>query len=260
MDNSFIKLNAVICGSEESNDELKKQFNQIGIGIYFLKTISILPLPIADISILDKEYDYTIFTSKHSVTCFFDLLKKNNKQLVTKKVICIGKKTKEVCLTYGDFNIDVPIQNSSSGIFTYFLNKYLIDKLILIPGSKISNLWYVDRLKTNGADVKFIPVYDNIATKRDELLEVLEQINKSKIDLFIFTSPSAFNNLVEIERINDINKYFNDKIIAAIGDVTKKGIEEKGLKVDIVPENFNFNDLIKSIEKFYLKTEKNENV
>ena len=89
MDNSFIKLNAVICGSEESNDELKKQFNQIGIGIYFLKTISILPLPIADISILDKEYDYTIFTSKHSVTCFFDLLKKNDKQLVTKKVICM---------------------------------------------------------------------------------------------------------------------------------------------------------------------------
>jgi len=251
------KLNAVICGSEDKNEELTEQFLAIGINVIFLKTINIVPLKIDDLSIFDKTFDYTVLTSKNSVTSLFEILNANNLKLNTKKVVCIGKKTKEVCENYGDFAIDVPPQNSSSGIFNYFLNKVLMDKEIFIPSSKISNLWYVERLKKNGAKVHLIPVYDNIPTNREELTEVFENIYNKKIDLFIFTSPSAFTNLLEIEKITNIKSYFENKKIAAIGKVTKSAIEDLGLKVDIVPENFNFNDLIKSIENFYNITEKN---
>ncbi|HPN38256.1 MAG TPA: uroporphyrinogen-III synthase [Melioribacteraceae bacterium] len=257
MENKTYKLNAVICGSEDKNDELIKQFNNIGINIILLKTINIVPIEIEDLSLFDKTFDYTIFTSKNSVISLFNLLESKKLKLNSKKVVCIGKKTKEVCNNYGDFNIDVPSQNSSSGVFAYFLNKFLIDKEILIPGSKISNQWYIERLKQNGANVHFIPVYDNVATKKEELEEVFNKITDSIINLFVFTSPSAFNNLIEIENLTDVVKYFNGKKIAAIGDVTKKSLEDRGLKVDIVPENFNFNDLLISINRYYNSKEKN---
>ncbi len=257
MNNKLSLVNAVICGSEDKNDELNEQFRNIGINVIFLKTISIVSLKIDDLSVFSKTFDYTILTSKNSVTSLFEILESNNIKLNSKKIVCIGKKTKEICQKYGDFTIDVPTQNSSSGVFTYFLNKFLIDKEILIPGSKISNLWYIERLKTNGAAVHFVPIYDNVPTNREELIEVFKKINNNSIDLFIFTSPSAFSNLIEIEKIFDPNKYFANKKIAAIGEVTKKAIEGSGLKVDIVPENFNFNDLIKSINNFYYSTEKN---
>jgi uroporphyrinogen-III synthase len=250
-------INAVICGSEDKNDELSEQFKDIGINAIFLKTIDIVPLTIEDLSIFDKTFDYTILTSKNSVTCLFDILEHNNLKLNSKKLVCIGKKTKETCEKYGNFVIDIPTQNSSAGIFNYFLNKNLNETEILIPGSKISNLWYVERLKANGANVYFIPVYDNRATKREDIEKVIEAIKNKIIKLYIFTSPSAFNNLIEIESISNLHEYFKHKKIAAIGKVTKEAIEQQGIRVDIVPENFNFNELIKSINNYYCSMEKN---
>ncbi len=249
-------INAVICGSESFNEEIKNKFLEINFNVVFLKTINIITLDVENPSVFDEFFDYTVFTSKNSVTSLNEILLKENKTLMTKKIVCIGKKTKEVCKNYfTSFDIDEPKLNSSSGILNYFLERDLDNKKILIPGSKISNLWYVERLKLNGADVIFVPIYDNILPNKEELNKSLSEIDKSNINLFIFNSPSAFNNFMEVLEINNISQYFENIKIAAIGVVTKNAIEEKGLKVDIVPENYNYEELIKSIKQYYYSTE-----
>lgn len=252
--NSFI--NAVICGSESFNEEIKKKFLEININAVFLKTINIVTLDVQNSAIFDTEYDYIVITSKNSVTSLNEILIKENKTLKTKKIICIGKKTKEVFKDYfRDFNIDELKLNSSTGILHYFLEKDLENKKILIPGSKLSNLWYVDRLKLNGAEVHFVPIYDNLLPDKEDIIKTLNDLGKNNINLFIFNSPSAFNNLVDVLEITNPMQYFDNIKIAAIGGVTKNAIEEKGVKVDIVPENYNYEELIKRIKQFYYSME-----
>jgi uroporphyrinogen-III synthase len=61
---------------------------------------------------------------------------------------------------------------------------------------------------------------------------------------------------LEIFKIENTQKYFEDHAIAAIGPTTKEAIENSGVKVDIVPVNFTMDDLINSIINYYSKTEK----
>ena len=146
-------------------------------------------------------------------------------------------------------NIDVdlipPISSSES--INQLLSENLVnEKSILIPGSKLSNSNLYNLLEAKGAMVDFIAVYENNIPNI-----VKPAIQKDIIDLVIFTSPSTFYNFISIFEIDNLQKYFTDRTIAAIGSVTKESIESKNLEVQIVPKEYNLVSLTKEIENYY---------
>jgi uroporphyrinogen III methyltransferase/synthase len=86
---------------------------------------------------------------------------------------------------------------------------------------------------------------------KDEVKKHLERLINSKPDLFIFTSPSTFENFVSILGITIPAKYFTDFDIAAIGPTTKAAIEARGVKVDIMPPEFTMDGLVKAVINYY---------
>ena len=70
-----------------------------------------------------------------------------------------------------------------------------------------------------------------------------------KLDWLIFTSPTAIISL--FKHCNDLKERLNpDCKIAVIGPRTGKFLEEKGLKVDMVPEDYTAEGLLEVYQRF----------
>jgi uroporphyrinogen-III synthase len=166
-------------------------------------------------------------------------------------VVAVGNKTASVCEKYGiPINI-IPKNFSSEGVVYELLKFRLNKKVIFIPRSAIGREELPNNLAELGAIIKSIPVY-NVAVPSEECLApYIENLNKSNPDLFIFTSPSTFENFLQILKVTDPFSYFDKSVIAAIGPTTKSAIESKNLIVDVMPEEFTIEGLAKAIVNYY---------
>jgi uroporphyrinogen-III synthase len=127
----------------------------------------------------------------------------------------------------------------------------LRNKLIFIPRSAIGREELPEGLKALGAEIKTAPVYNISLPSEDNIKKSVETLNKTKPDLFIFTSPSTFENFVRIQKIDDPVQYFTGFDIAAIGPTTKTAIENKNVHVNIIPGEYTIDGLAKAIIEFY---------
>jgi uroporphyrinogen III methyltransferase/synthase len=108
-------------------------------------------------------------------------------------------------------------------------------------------------LRELGAVIKSVQVYNVSLPSEENIKRNIEQLNSGKPDLFIFTSPSTFENFLQIMNIEDPVKFFKGYLIAAIGPTTKSSIEERRVNVDIMPDEFTIDGLAKAIVNHYKK-------
>ncbi len=251
----------VITRSEEQSEDSIKKFESLGAFVIPFPTIKMRPIETFNMfdnyaAQLDS-FDYLVFTSVNSVVFTIKRLKEIEIDLPESlKVVCVGQKTADKCSEF-DITVDiVPNDFSAKGLLNYFREKDITKKKFFIPSSAVAR----EELKTGlielGAEVIKTPIYDVGLPDQNEIEENKKLLQKNKPDLFIFTSPSTYNNFLEIFKIENTQKYFEDHAIAAIGPTTKEAIESSGVKVDIIPDNFTMDDLISSIINYYSKTEK----
>lgn len=257
MNNGLKNKVIVITRSEEQSEDSIKKFESLGATVIPFPTIKIRP--IETFNMFDNyaaqlnSFDYIVFTSENAVEYSVNRLKKIGIDLPDKiTVVCVGKKTADKC---SEFNIKVdivPNDFSAKGLLNYFGKIDLTKKKFFIPSSSIAR----EELKTGlielGAEVIKTPIYDVGLPDKSEIEENKNLLQKNKPDLFIFTSPSTYNNFLDILKIENAQNYFGDYTIAAIGPTTAEAIENSGVKVDIVPNNFTMDDLIESIVNYYL--------
>ena len=74
-----------------------------------------------------------------------------------------------------------------------------------------------------------------------------------KIDVITFASSSTVKNFISMFKEKDIQELLKDVIIASIGPVTAKTVEEAGLKSKIMPEEYTIPALVNSIIEYYNK-------
>lgn len=104
-----------------------------------------------------------------------------------------------------------------------------------------------EKLREKGAEVLEIPAIATVKiTENNKMQECMQKLNE--YDWITFTSPTGvkvfFQDMKECHM--DIRKLGNCKI-AAIGNGTKKVLEEKGLYVDLMPEIFDGDSLGKAL-------------
>ncbi len=198
-----------------------------------------------------ENYDYIVFTSINAVKYFLHhYINDFSKLSSTTKIVAIGKKTSSLLLENG-IDVDLIPTNSSSESLNKLLTEKLVSKKsILIPGSRLSKADLFNSLEMKGAMVDFVVVYENTIPKNIES-DTFDDLVNTEIDLFVFTSPSSFYNFVSLFNIANVESFFANKIIAAIGHVTKSAIEKEKINVNIIPSEYNLNSLATEIKNYY---------
>jgi len=247
----------VITRTVEQSKDSAEMFKQLGADVIIFPTLDVVPpdnWKEFDLIITGKsKIHFLIFTSVHAVKMF---LKRCEELAIifdfeNTKVVAVGNKTASICEKNNiPVNI-IPQKFSSTGVIEELINYDLRNKLIFIPRSAIGREELPEGLKALGTEIKTAPVYNISLPSEDNIKKSVETLNKTKPDLFIFTSPSTFENFVRIQKIDDPVQYFTGFDIAAIGPTTKTAIENKNVHVNIIPGEYTIDGLAKAIIEFY---------
>ncbi len=264
MEELLKNINIVLTRAKNQSDKSIQQLQRYGANVISFPTIEIAPIkndPLLNQAISELEnYDIIIFTSENAVKYFLDLVKDLNVHFEPTEffIISIGEKTAQYC-EGNKIQIDFQPKKYSWGFLLEELeNQNLHGKKAFIPCSNLADINKYDKLKKLGVGVTAIPAYINKVNDIKKLSEEIKLIQNTKIDVYIFTSPSTFNGFLENLNISDPVQYFSGKNIAVIGPVTKRAINEYGVFPNIIPTDFTMEALIEEIKIFYKKNSKQE--
>jgi len=247
----------VITRTVEQSRESAAALTNLGANVIIIPTLEIVPP--SDWTKFDsvvshpEKIDFIIFTSVHAVETFSKRIREigaliNYNQT---KVVAVGNKTSAYCHK-NNINVSiVPDKFSAEGVIETLSKYNLKNKVIFIPRSAIGREELPLGLKNLGAIIKSVPVYNVAIPSGDNLQQRLQLLDSSHIDLFIFTSPSTFENFLQIADVKNPFQYFSKFDVAAIGPTTKEAIESRKVKVKILPDEFTINGLTKKIVDYY---------
>lgn len=252
----------VLTRTVEQSAESASAFSELGAKVIIFPTLEIVP-PASwksfDEVISDKnKIDFLIFTSAHTVTMFVHRLQELQKEFdySKTKVVAIGSKTSQVCEQYRiPVNI-IPQKFSGEGVVEALSKYNLKNKVVFIPRSAIGRTELPKGLEELGAVIKTAPVYNVSLPGKNVIEESLKQLKDSKPDVYVFTSPSTFENFLTIMKIDNPALYFKGVDVAAIGPTTKSAIESKKVKVSIMPSEFTIKGLAEKMIEYYRSKEK----
>ncbi|MDA3860699.1 MAG: uroporphyrinogen-III synthase [Melioribacteraceae bacterium] len=249
------KINILFTGLSGNDSALQNLSNSDKVNLIHFPTIeiseTILSIEEKDKINIADDYNYLIFTSINAVKYFLLHYRKDYSKLNCKaKIVAIGEKTTSLLLN-NNIDVDLIPSNSSSGSIDKLLTNNLVNqKSILIPGSSIAKSDLFNSLESKGALVDFIAVYKNMIPKNisDSLMD---RVRNTNFNLFVYTSPSTFYNFVSLFKIDNVQNYFSNKLIATIGPVTTEAIKKQNLIVNIEPNEYNLSSLTKNILDYY---------
>lgn len=251
----------VLTRTVEQSKESSAIFSELGANVIVFPTLEIVPPnnwdSFDELILSNKKIDFIVFTSVHAVTMFIKRCNELNSSLDLDKikVVAVGNKTKSVC-EENEIKVDiVPKKFSGDGVVEELSKHNLKDKLVFIPRSAIGRDDLPKGLEEQGAKIVSVPVYNVSLPSKDSLQINIEKLNSSKADVFIFTSPSTFENFLLIMNINNPVSYFKNYDVAAIGPTTKSAIENSKVKVSIMPDEYTIKGLANKMIEFYKHSE-----
>lgn len=251
----------VLTRTVEQSKESSAIFSELGANVIVFPTLEIAPPSNWDafdsVILSSKKIDFIIFTSAHAVTMFLQRSKeiKRLPDFSRTKVVAVGNKTKSVC-EENNINVDiVPRKFSGEGVVEELSKHDLKEKLVFIPRSAIGREDLPKGLEERGATIITVPVYNVSLPSKETIKHNVDKLNSSKPDVFIFTSPSTFENFLIIMNINNPVSFFKFYDIAAIGPTTKTAIENNKVKVSIMPDEYTIKGLANKMIEFYKHSE-----
>lgn len=118
----------------------------------------------------------------------------------------------------------------------WFTSKPLIGKKILVTRPKERSGQLSDKLREQGAKVVEFPCIETVKIpENEEFLEAMAEI--SDYDYMVFTSPNGVEKFFQKLKDNQLDiRTLHGLKLAAVGQQTRKLLEDRGLLVDYMPE------------------------
>lgn len=247
----------VLTRTVEQSKESSAIFSELGANVIIFPTLEIVPPnnwnAFDELVLSNKKIDFIVFTSAHAVTMFIKRSNEINKQIDFRiiKVVAVGTKTKSVC-EENNIKVDIlPKKFSGEGVVEELSKHDLKNKIVFIPRSAIGRDDLPKGLEEQGAKIISVPVYNVSLPSKESLQNNIEKLNSVKPDVFIFTSPSTFENFLIIMNISNPVSFFKNYDVAAIGPTTKAAIEKNKIKVSIMPDEYTIKGLANKMIEFY---------
>ena len=201
------------------------------------------------------EVDSVIITSQNGVQFIYDRSADPailTKQLNSVEVISIGPKT-DIALTERGINpTRMPGTFSSEGIVQDFCAR-LKGKRVEVLRSDHGNPILISGLEEGGAKVREIIVYDILPLSGEEQAGFVREALTGSIDAYTFTSTMTARSLLMMGEsmgvLDELMKEINAKKVAVIGHPTADFLKKSGIRVDVVPERFTFEDMVEALLK-----------
>lgn len=238
---------------------------------YYIPAIEIKPLsnpePVKHfIAELNRgKVDYVILMSTNGVKYLFAVAEsigsvEQLKQGLAKSfVIGVGPRTAQELEAY-KIHVDlIPEKYSSEGLLEALKDRNLTGKTIRIPRTTSATPILNEQLKALGANVQEIHVYESGLPVDEELkTKFLADLTTSKIDAILFGSglsaKNIFKMLTEKTPLEKIKEILDRKVaIVAIGPTTAEALTELGVKVDVVPKDYMFENALEALAAYWQK-------
>lgn len=108
--------------------------------------------------------------------------------------------------------------------------------------------------KKHGLEPVCAPMIEVVGTKDENFDKFLQNLRDGQVEYIIFTSTNGIK--FSLENTTDKDEFINvlnrSKIVA-IGDPTKKYLEERGINVFIVPDKFSSDGIVAKLSNYDLK-------
>lgn len=205
------------------------------------------------------DIDIVVLTSSTAVRSAFELAKKHglveelSRGLRQIQVIAIGPITAKTAENEWIKVDTLPEKFTSEGLVRLLSRKCIAGKQVVILRSDQGSDVLMKGLSAMGAIVQEIEVYTLTKVKTGRpLLDMFYKGIRGEIDVFAFTSSMSAKSFID-----EAKKHYSDEevedmldcaVIAAIGEPTKKTLEDMGYRVDIMPERATFEDLLTAIK------------
>ncbi|MFQ5801129.1 MAG: uroporphyrinogen-III synthase, partial [Candidatus Hydrothermarchaeales archaeon] len=119
---------------------------------------------------------------------------------------------------------------------------------VLVARAAIARKVLVEEL-SKVADVTEIAIYDTaLPEDKTEMKRFKELLEKDEMDAVIFTSSQMARNLLDFLG-KEGAKRLNEIIVCAIGPVTARTLEERGVRITCMPEEYTVDAALEEIEK-----------
>ncbi len=237
----------------------------LGAEVFEFPTIKIVPPE--DYSSLDQAidnietYHWLIFSSTNGVIYFMRRLIDRGvdiRDLKGIKICAIGAKTAAVIRKTG-LKVDlVPDEFNAEGLIEAFVmearmsiqdKRYNTSNLeglrLLLPRAEAAREVFPERVRELNGEIDCPVTYRTIKPEKHGK-RLHRFLRAGRISVATFTSAATFTNFVEIIGEEAID-FLKGGVIAAIGPVTAKAIEKRGLKVTITPKEATIEAMVEEI-------------
>ncbi|WP_078545295.1 uroporphyrinogen-III synthase [Litchfieldia alkalitelluris] len=192
-------------------------------------------------------YDWLIFTSENGVEFFFEAL---GHQSVLPKIAVIGSKTNEA-LSQKGFQADlIPSDFVAESLTQAFKPLLKEGERFLLARGNLSRSHIPNELKELGGVVDDLVIYENSmnTSEKEKLIYLLKE---NQVDVLTFTSPSTVTNFIKLLEGQPWREWIDDKVIAAIGPITKSALQEAGILVQVCPTTYTTDTMLQELVLLY---------
>ena len=201
-------------------------------------------------------YDWLIFTSVNGVEQFLNRFEQLGKKVSDIAGIEIGAIGPETANRLAAARIQpslVPKQYRAEGILEMLTPETLRGKRVLIPRAAQARDILPETLRQWGAQVDIVEAYQTVLPQAD-VSALCSLLREGGIDMITFTSSSTVSNFATLVRDQDLPRLLSGVVIACIGPITKRTVEDLGMRPEVVAEEFTIPGLVRAIIDYFSRT------
>jgi uroporphyrinogen-III synthase len=141
--------------------------------------------------------------------------------------------------------------HTGEGLFEALRPHGVAGKRFLLPRAEEGRETLPELIAREGGEVVAVVAYRNGLAEREE--SAAEEIVSRPPDVCTFASPSSFRNLFELLGEAKAREMLGRSRIAVIGEVTRRAVEQREFRVDIVPETYTLKGMVDAVAAFFAR-------
>ncbi len=229
-------------------DELVGRLWELGAEPIVAPTIEIgppdHPAPAVEAIARVREFAWVVFTSRNAVEACFDRLAESGRDARAfgdTKIAAIGPKTGKVLAEFGLRADFIPTTYVNEAVAHGLLERTQPGDRVLLFRAQEAREVVPDALRAAGRHVTDVAAYKTHILRDPEFAQ-----KAADADIVTFTSSSTVAGF--IANVDDAPACCASKIVACIGPITAATAREFGIRVDVVPDAFTIDGLVRALD------------
>ena len=216
-------------------------FSPVSFPTIKLQAVSTPPLDDALAHV--ERFDWLLFSSANAVHFFFRRLDELNLSPRLPRTAVVGSATAQTAAEYHIQPDFMPDSFTGEGMAAGLGD--LSGQNILLPRARLGRPQIVARLRSQGAHVTDVPLYDTVTAVPDPA--ALEELALG-YEAITFASPSSVHGFLEIS-----GKPINSAVVVCIGPITAEAAAECGLPVTLTADEYTLDGIVQALIRYFGK-------